>query len=739
MTLVVEGGKATHLAASRVPRTYRSGLHFDPFPRQAMSFRKLVKAVRVRRLPCLAPATKTEREPQKLAILVQSLRFAEKAAEASGVPYLKGAVALALEVAECVQGCRSNDEELNRLALSCATLMMDIMDIVKGGGDLSEGMQKLVEDLFRTLEKIENTAKEIVNSGGWAQRWFAHKDNYDRLNMLSRDVAQAQMRFMTLALIVKSQTEVKAQDSVYGLNSVVLGDYYASGQDWIAFNGKLHDDEENLIVKRYIHADVATRKAMHEADIKAFKANWHGNLLQYLGRSHPGAEQPYNLLRGVTSDHVPDYIASKFADNNQRGSFEALKLLKDLTNALAYTVGNTNSSSFDISKIHLNDSGNVVIVNLEPSLKVNGQSKDDMPAWRSWQEICIELLAGDPTYEPNPAIEYKIDEASHKRLEYLRPILGHIHYGGVRFKETSIENAFKSEGLVLAQALRDLRTIIYNPLEAPDAQVLRAMWRRSRELHYIAHFREPLYVDVGDIGYITGDPPQFIRLANVRPKITDVRWGGWNHGRPKVKPFRFLPRDKWKTSRDPVTGIIRHSFRFPNSNAIDLADWRNGRPRLDKDFLLRRINVPNEPGLIVECSEAWKVLAQSAAALASDHADRSVTASNLILVVYFKQQSGYATFRLNKKADKDQWRDIWAREGFSSPPVFIYFYESPPGGPNGVWGYFSFSPVPGSPHASWTPECDDTGEAWGWTFQSEDWTIEISKPNIKQYIRYVQL
>ncbi|KAJ7658478.1 hypothetical protein B0H17DRAFT_1145578 [Mycena rosella] len=273
-----------------------------------------------------------------------------------------------------------------------------------------------------------------------------------------------------------------------------------------------------------------------------------------------------------------------------------------------------------------------------------------------------KLLAGDPTYEPNPAIEYKSDPLSHKRLEYLRPILGHIHYGGVRFKETSIEMAFKREGLVLAQALRDLHTTIniHNPLEASDAQVLRAMWRRSRELHYVANFREPLDIDVGDIGYIAGNPPKFVRLANVCSAIGD----GWEHGPREIQPFRFFPVDKWDTT--------------------DVAGTISGRPRLDKDFLLRRINLPSESGLVVECSEAWKVLATSASTLAENHTEHSITASNLILeinatgiVVYFKQQSGYTTFRLNKKVDAGQWHNIWKQEGLLTPPQCIYFHESP--------------------------------------------------------------
>jgi len=82
---------------------------------------------------------------------------------------------------------------------------------------------------------------------------------------------------------------------------------------------------------------------------------------------------------------------------------------------------------------------------------------------------------------------------------------------------------------------------------------------------------------------------------------------------------------------------------------------------------------------------------------------------------------------MNKQVEPDEWRAVWYREGFESVPESLYFYESPPGGPNGVWGYFSFSPIPGTPHRHWTPETDDAGELWGWTFVSEDWTVEISK------------
>ncbi|KAJ6492905.1 hypothetical protein C8R47DRAFT_425992 [Mycena vitilis] len=293
---------------------------------------------------------------------------------------------------------------------------------------------------------------------------------------------------------------------------------------------------------------------MHEADIKAFKRNWHPNFLQYLGRSSPRVDEPYTVLRGVTSDHVSQYIAIKFGEDNQSGSVEALRLLKDLTNALAFTVGATDSSSFDISKVHLNGSGNLVVVNLDPTLVVQG-AKDDMPYWRSWQEICIQLLAGDPLYEPNPSIEYDMDPASHRRLEYLRPILGHIHYGGARFKETSIEMAFKSEGLVLAQAYQDLRASVHNPLAPADARVLQAMWHRgrSRELHYVAHFHEPLDIDIGDIGYITGNPPKFVQLKNVRSEIADKI--GLSLPPKKVKPLRPIPRNKWFTT--VVAGIHR--------------------------------------------------------------------------------------------------------------------------------------------------------------------------------------
>jgi hypothetical protein len=96
--------------------------------------------------------------------------------------------------------------------------------------------------------------------------------------------------------------------------------------------------------------------------------------------------------------------------------------------------------------------------------------------------------------------------------------------------------------------------------------------------------------------------------------------------------------------------------------------------------------------------------------------------------VYEKQQSGYATFRTNGQYDSTQWQAVWEKEGFKEgAPDAIYFYETPPGEPGGVWGYFSFFPTPGAPHQNWTPRGDDEGEAWGWTFVSQHWTVEISK------------
>lgn len=40
---------------------------------------------------------------QKLAVLIQALTFAEKTAGAINIPYLKGAIGMALTIAECAQ------------------------------------------------------------------------------------------------------------------------------------------------------------------------------------------------------------------------------------------------------------------------------------------------------------------------------------------------------------------------------------------------------------------------------------------------------------------------------------------------------------------------------------------------------------------------------------------------------------------------------------------------------------
>jgi hypothetical protein len=173
-----------------------------------------------------------------------------------------------------------------------------------------------------------------------------------------------------------------------------------------------------------------------------------------------------------------------------------------------------------------------------------------------------------------------------------------------------------------------------------------ALLHRSSELHYTAHFRDPLDIDIGDIGYITGDPPQFVWLDNVSSKMSPM--GAFrDHG---VQKSRFAHRDRWTT--EVVQGIVRfvspffrwgiargsptwhrHAFRFRDSDASELADWRTQRPRLDKYFKLRRFDLPHgsPPGLVVDCAQAWKCLAERAFSLADNHTECSISPSNLIL------------------------------------------------------------------------------------------------------------
>lgn len=140
---------------------------------------------------------------------------------------------------------------------------------------------------------------------------------------------------------------------------------------------------------------------------------------------------------------------------------------------------------------------------------------------------------------------------------YLRPILGHIHSGGLRFKD-NIEDAFKRQALMLNRSLRQLESIQLSGgtdgTSAPASDLLRALWNHARrELHYVSHFREPLEVDVGDIGFITGDPPKFTRVENVADKICDKKFPDSG-----VKKFRFNPKGRWTT--EEVQGITRSVF-----------------------------------------------------------------------------------------------------------------------------------------------------------------------------------
>lgn len=77
----------------------------------------------------------------------------------------------------------------------------------------------------------------------------------------------------------------------------------------------------------------------------------------------------------------------------------------------------------------------------------------------------------------------------------------------------------------------------------PHGDLLLALWHRSRELHYDAHFSEPLDMDAGDIGYIIHDPLQFVRLDNMYEQIHSGR-ESLDLG---VQHLRFTPPDKWNT------------------------------------------------------------------------------------------------------------------------------------------------------------------------------------------------
>lgn len=158
------------------------------------------------------------------------------------------------------------------------------------------------------------------------------------------------------------------------------------------------------------------------------------------------------------------------------------------------------------------------------------------------------------------------DPIQYAKLKYLGPILGHIHSGGLRFKD-NIESAFKRQGLMLSQSIRRLEDIQSRPNAndtlAPRDDVLRALWHRSRELHYVAHFCEPLDVDIGDIGYITGDPPQFTRLDNVTDKIMSEEI----YPDQGIQKSRFTPLDRWTT--EEVNGIVRWVFRSDLSLAVN--------------------------------------------------------------------------------------------------------------------------------------------------------------------------
>jgi hypothetical protein len=102
----------------------------------------------------------------------------------------------------------------------------------------------------------------------------------------------------------------------------------------------------------------------------------------------------------------------------------------------------------------------------------------------------------------------------------------------------------------------------------PDELLLQTLvLPRSSELHYVAHFSEPLQIKIGDIGYISGQPPRFTKLENAYREITDRTITDGRHFDESVWPLRKLPPRRWSTTQ--TRGITRY-YPYNCSRMLDL-------------------------------------------------------------------------------------------------------------------------------------------------------------------------
>jgi hypothetical protein len=231
-------------------------------------------------------------------------------------------------------------------------------------------------------------------------------------------------------------------------------------------------------------------------------------------------------------------------------------------------------------------------------------------------------------------------------------VLGLIHAGGLRFKDR-IERAFQRQANMFKQAHESLLEDVaedtgHGSPEPPQADILQALKAHQAELHFVAHFHDPLDIMAGDVGYITGTGPlRFVRLLNAYLAVSDGKMFS-----AEIQLTRCHPKTRW--TREMVEGEIvryvtrlanrpalpssclllffpRHTFKFNDSDARGLHDWTNGRPRIDKDFRVGTLNRPFQDGLVVDCTKAWLFLSERASELAANHAECGIGPSDLIL------------------------------------------------------------------------------------------------------------
>ncbi|KAJ7073266.1 hypothetical protein B0H15DRAFT_869336 [Mycena belliarum] len=364
-----------------------------------------------------------------LQLAVSLTALSKDLATMSCFPPATALVGVLLLIMETVQEVQTNQEECNRLARRCATILLNINDQMSGRWDRAP--QSLVKNLGRfqeTLDSIHNFMKQAASTK-WMSRFIKRTSIQNTLAQYHEELNDAAQSFQISTLIeihyamdprtqrtseaVRPESDLRAvlphrseAESVpvrvpairspiafeagaddfilspdvlkdhgfrrYHQSEVVLRGGPRTQDPWWSGASEAHANGQSSLVKRYEGPPTVARKQWIR-DIKVLQRLYHPNLPQMLGYSQDSVPTPFILLSNVQLRSPESFLTGSLRRRGVASCIQdMLRFYSDIVDAMFYVQQQMSFSDQEAQDFLENsalriDASNRVIVGLPAS------------------------------------------------------------------------------------------------------------------------------------------------------------------------------------------------------------------------------------------------------------------------------------------------------------------------------------------------------------------------------------